>query len=168
MNDILRAVAPTLATLLGGPVAGLAVEAIGHAFGWSDATKEKVEQTLKSGNLTGEQIERLRIAEDQVKVRMRELDIDLERIAAQDRHSARERESKVGGVITPALAVLTVLAFLATSAGVLFGKVSVDGVLAGTILGYVFANAQTIYTYYFGSSAGSENKNAIISRMQAK
>ena len=38
----LKAIAPTAATLLGGPLAGMAVEAIGNALGVSDATKEKI------------------------------------------------------------------------------------------------------------------------------
>ena len=41
--DALKAIAPTIATALGGPLAGLAVDALGAAFGWTDATKEKVE-----------------------------------------------------------------------------------------------------------------------------
>ena len=44
----LKAIAPTAATLLGGPLAGMAVEAIGSALGVSDATKEKVTEVLQS------------------------------------------------------------------------------------------------------------------------
>ena len=51
----LQQIAPTIATALGGPLAGMAVEAIGNALGMSDATKESITDVLKSGTMTAEQ-----------------------------------------------------------------------------------------------------------------
>ena len=72
----LKAIAPTAATLLGGPLAGMAVEAIGSALGVCDATKEKITEVLQSGTLTAEQTAALRQVDANLKVKLKELDID--------------------------------------------------------------------------------------------
>lgn len=46
LADIVRAVAPTIATALGGPLAGAAVSFLAGKFGLSEATQEKVQQVL--------------------------------------------------------------------------------------------------------------------------
>ena len=51
--DWLKTLAPTLATALGGPLAGLAVNAISSALGIDPS---KVEETIQSGKLTADQI----------------------------------------------------------------------------------------------------------------
>lgn len=54
--DWLTKLAPVAASLLGGPLAGLAVDAIGSALGLKDATKEKITEVLQSGTMTAKQI----------------------------------------------------------------------------------------------------------------
>ena len=80
---------PTIGSLLGGPLGGAAVEAVGKALGMSEATTDKVQKALSSGNLTAEQIAALQAADLQLKTRMAELGIDAEKLAAEDRMSAR-------------------------------------------------------------------------------
>ena len=42
ISDVLKKLAPTAATLLAGPFAGMAVEAIGNALGMDEPTQEKI------------------------------------------------------------------------------------------------------------------------------
>lgn len=83
--DFLKSVAPTVLSLLSGGatagLAGLAVEAVGTALGISDATKEKVTEVLSSGTLSADQIMNLKVAEQNVKVKLAELGVKLEDIA---------------------------------------------------------------------------------------
>lgn len=90
--DWLKTVAPTVATALGGPLAGLAVEAIGSAFGWTDATKEKVEAVLTKGQLSSEQLVQLKLAEQAMLEKERELGFKFAELEMRDRDSARRRE----------------------------------------------------------------------------
>lgn len=166
--DGLKKLAPTLITTLGGPLAGLAVEAASAALGWNDATKEQVIEKLGAGSLSGAEIVALKQAEQALVLRLKELDIRFEELDVQDRQGARDREAKVGGVMTPALAALVVGAFVGVVFMTLFGSVTVDGVLAGTLIGYLSAKAEQVMSYYFGSSRGSDVKTLMIDKMQKR
>jgi hypothetical protein len=166
LTSILKAVAPLAATLITGPLGGLAVSALGEALGMSEPTRQKIEEVLTSGTLTGEQIAALRQADNALKVRMRELDIKVEELEVEDRKSARDRETKTGGITTPVLAWVVVGGFLAMAGGILFGGAKVESVVAGTIIGYVSAKAEQVLSYYFGSSRGSDDKSGMLARLQ--
>jgi hypothetical protein len=163
LPELLGRVAPTVATLLGGPLAGLAVEAVAEALGVS---KERVEEVL-TGTLGGEQIVQLKAAERAVALKLKELDIRAEELAVADRSSAREREVKRRDRTTPALAWIVILSFVVMAFGVLFGRITAESVLAGTVIGYLSAKAEQVLSYYFGSSRGSDDKNALLARMQS-
>jgi hypothetical protein len=164
LTDVLKQIAPTIATLLGGPLAGLAAEAVSAAMG---VPKERVEEILQKGQLSGEQIVQLRTAEQALTVKLKELDIRLEEIGVDDRKSARQREEKVGGRTTAVLAWVVVGAFVGMAFGVLFGSLKAESVLAGTVIGYLSAKAEQVLSYYFGSSRGSDDKNNLIAKLQA-
>ena len=166
--DGLKKLAPTLITTLGGPLAGLAVEAVSAALGWNDATKEQIIEKLGAGNLSGAEIVALKQAEQALVLRLKELDVRLEELDVQDRQGARDREAKVGGMMTPTLAALVVCAFVGVVFMTLFGSVTVDGVLAGTLIGYLSAKAEQVMSYYFGSSRGSDAKTMMIGKMQKR
>lgn len=164
----LRTVAPTAATILGGPLAGLAVEAIGAALGLEDPTVKKVQDALTQGQLTGEQIVALKMAEQNLVVRMRELDIQVEQIEQSDRASARTREANVKDNTNKILAFTVVGSFVALVAGTLLGVAAVDSALAGTLVGYLSAKAEQVLAYYFGSTKGSADKTALLAEASRK
>lgn len=169
MNEILKKLLPTLATVLAGPLAGLAVQAVGSAFGMEDATKEKVTDLL-SGNqpLSGEQVAALKRAEMELVVRLKELDIkaeelvlEKEKAVVQDRSSARLLFEKASNLIG-AISVVTILSFgvmvYAVLAGKMKGYSSEEYIIVGTVIGYLASYTQQIYNYFFGSSSGSDKK----------
>ena len=162
-KDILGMVAPTVATALGGPLAGMAVKAVsGALLGRDDGTPEEVAAAIQGA--TPEQMVALKKADTDLKVQLKSLDVDLERIAAGDRDSARKREVDTGDVWTPrVLASITIGGFLGATYMVLSGAVEglkdpVASVLIGTIIGYVSAKADQVVGYYFGSPASSARK----------
>ena len=91
--NLVRTVAPSIASAVGGPLAGMATKAISEALlGKPDGTEEELAQAAIKA--TPEQLLALKKAENDFALQMRELDIDLERIAGADRDSARNREIK--------------------------------------------------------------------------
>ncbi len=168
-KNLVRTVAPGLATALGGPLAGAAVQTISTAvLGKPDGTEEEVAVAVASGG--ADALLKLKEAENAFTIKMKELDIDLERIHQADRASARDREIKTGDRITPrVLAFVIVGGFLSMVTFVLLGKVSgiTDPVAAGmigTLIGYVSAKADQVISYHFGSSAGSAAKTDLLAR----
>ena len=156
----LKAIAPTAATLLSGPLAGMAVEAIGNALGVSDATKEKITEVLQSGTLTAEQTAALRQVDANLKVKLKELDIDMEKVHASDRDSARKMAASTGDIWTPRVIALVVFLVWGVVQYHVFTSVIPDGMreLVARMLGTLDAVLMAVVYYYYGSSSGSAAK----------
>lgn len=163
---IIGAVAPTLATAVGGPIGGMAMKFITDALGIpGDASKDDMAKAIS--NATPDQLLALKNAENDFAVRMKELDIDLERIASSDRDSARKREAQVRDWMPRILAFTIVAGFMATVFLVLLGVVEgmKDPLMAttvGTLIGFVSAKCEQVVAYYFGSSSSSQQKTALL------
>jgi len=166
-KQAIGAIAPTAATLLGGPLAGLAVDALGKALGMEAPTVDKVKDALTKGQLSGDQIVALKTAEQALIVRMRELDIRVDELEVQDRDSARKRESAVGDNTNRNLAYIVVGSFIALVGSVMLGYAKIESVLAGTLVGYLSAKAEQVLAYYFGSSKGSSDKTKLLAQADA-
>ena len=167
--DWLKQIAPTIATAMGGPLAGMAIKAISEALlGKPDGTEEELAQAATKA--TPEQLLALKKAENDFALQMRELDIDLERIAGADRDSARNREIKtkdwtpklLAGGIT--IGYFGVLFYMLTHGLPTTGGSEAMLVMLGT-LGTAFGG---VMAYYFGSSAGSKEKTEALSRMVSR
>lgn len=163
-GKLLGAVAPTLATALGGPLAGLGVEAIGKAFGMEQPTIKKVQDAFTQGQLTGDQIAALREAEFALHARMKELDIQEEQLVYADRDSARKMQTSTRSIVPPLLAGIVVALVCFAEGSMLLGKVGgeVDHIVLGRILGTLDSALMLVLNFYFGSSIGSERKTEII------
>jgi hypothetical protein len=151
--DFLKKLLPTIGHLLGGPLGGAAIEAAGKALGLSDATADKVQKALTSGNLTAEQIAALQAADLQLKTRMAELGIDAEKLAQEDRASARKMQTNTGSWVPAALAMtltgsyLTIICLLLTGDMKLWSDPTLTLLLGGLTSGFT-----AVLGFYFGSS----------------
>lgn len=156
---LLGSVAPTIATALGGPLAGLGTKALISALGLADGAKE-AEISAAMASATPDQLLALKKADQDFAVRLRELDIDLEKVNAADRDSARNREIQTGDNWTPRfLAGFVTVGFFLVLAWLLNDGVPEKGRDAVLIMLGSLGTAWTgICAYYFGSSAGSKAK----------
>ena len=155
---ILRGLAPAVATIVGGPLGGLAVTALASKFGVAD----DVAAVAKA------------IAGDpEAATKLAELDLRQFQAENADRDSARQRESAVaaaGGsslaqMVVPILALGTVsLTFVFI--GILLFKVidTAQQQLVIFALGYATAAAQQVLSYYFGSSKSSQDKTTALQK----
>lgn len=170
--NLVRTVAPSIASAVGGPLAGMAVRTISEVLlGKPDGTEAELEEAATKA--TPEQLLALKKAEQEFTVRMRELDIDLERIGNSDRDSARNREVQTKDWMPRVLAFVVVGGFMLTVFLVLMGYVEgmKDPLMAttvGTLIGFVSAKCEQVVAYYFGSSAGSKAKDEAMSHMVRK
>jgi hypothetical protein len=160
-GTFIQNVAPTIATALGGPVAGMAVKALSTALlGHGDGSEDDITSALSTA--TPDQIAAIKRADNDFKVQMKSLDIDLVRIAEQDRESARNMQIANKSVLVPGLATIIISAFVVVTIGTLLGYAKIESALAGTLIGYLSAKAELVLSLYFGSSAESESKNEML------
>lgn len=161
-GPLIGSVAPTIATALGGPVAGLAVKALsGALFGHGDASQDEIQTAL--ANPTAEQLAALKKVDNDFKVQMKALDIDLERIAAGDRASARDMQKETKDWIPRALAVSVTIGFFAILLYMLiYGLPTTGNEALLLLLGALQTAWGGIIAFYFGSSSGSQQKDKMI------
>ena len=144
---------PTIATCLGSPLAGAAVEVAAKALGMSDATTDKVQKALTSGNLTAEQIAALQTADLQLKTRMAELGIDAEKLAAEDRASARAMQTSTHSWVPSVLACAVTLGFFGILIGLLTGDLKLwESTTLSLLIGSLSTAFSAVLAFYYGAS----------------
>ena len=156
--DWLAKLVPTIATCLGGPLAGLAVTAVSKALGIDE---DKVQNVIDSGKLNAEQIASLKQAEIELQLQAQELGLNFEQLAVQDRASARDLQKETKSLIPPILSVLVTIGFFGILAGLMSGKIMTSDALM-LMLGSLGTAWTGIIAFYFGSSASSQAKDQMI------
>jgi len=158
--DWLKSIAPTIATAMGGPLAGMAVEAISKAIG---VDPSRVQETINSGKMTADQIASLQTAEIALKARAQEMGLDFEKLAVADRSSARQMQMTTGSFVPPLLSVMIVIAW-STIQWFLLTHVIESSMreLVARVLGTLDGALMLVLSFYFGSSAGSSAKDQLL------
>lgn len=161
-GSLIGTVAPTIATALGGPLAGMAVRAVSVALLGHDAGSEADIMTAL-GQATPDQLSALKKIDADFKVQMKSLDIDLERIASDDRDSARKMQVETRDWIPRALAVGVTAGFFGILIWILIYGLPESGKESLLLLLGALQTAWTgIVSFYFGSSAGSQKKDQLL------
>jgi hypothetical protein len=158
MNNWLEQIAPTIASALLGPLAGMAVAAVSKAL---DIEPEKVQDVIQTGKLTAEQVAGIKQAEMELQKQAAELNLNFAKLVAEDRDSARKMQASVHSWLPPILALGVTGGFF--------------GILVALMLGYTKQNAEIdimlgslgtawtgVIAFYFGSSASSQNKDKLL------
>ena len=156
--DWLKTLAPTIASCLGGPLAGMAVEAVSKSLG---IDPNAVQDTINSGKLTADQIASIQSAEIALKAKAQEMSLDFEQLAVQDRKSARDMQTTTKSFIPPLLALIITIGFFGILVGMMTGKVTSSDALM-LLLGSLGTAWTGVISFYFGSSASSQNKDTLL------
>jgi hypothetical protein len=166
--------APTLAGMLGGPLASTAVTALEQALGLAPgAGTDAITQVVQSG-MSPDAIAKVRQADQEHAEKMKQLDLDLLKlnqahdeafatVDAQDRDSARKREAAVKDLTPALLAYAVTVGFFGTLGFMLVnGKPTTGGDALLVMLGALGGAWASIISYYFGSSANSKTKDQLL------
>jgi energy-converting hydrogenase Eha subunit A len=154
LTELLKNVAPGLATVVAGPLGGAAVAAIAKKLGVED-TVEAVTQAIQN--------------DPDAALKLREIDLKEIELANKDRDSARNREMAISTsehaptinkIVTPVLALGVVALSFILFAVLIFVEVKENAKdILIYILGVLSAAVTQILSYYFGSSQGSKDKS---------
>ena len=149
----LAQVAPTIATMIGGPLAGTAVSALESVFGLNP-TGDKIAALQAVSTATPDQLLALRQEDNRHGEALGKMGLDRDTLAAAERDSARKREMAVRDKIPGILAIGLTVGFFG-----LLGWLVAHEPPAGSrdilniMLGSLGTGWVTMLAYYFGSSA---------------
>jgi hypothetical protein len=157
-------VAPGIATALGGPLAGLAVSALTNALGLpSGSTEDDVAATMKTA--TPDQLLALKKADQDFAVRMEELGIDLEKVNAADRDSARRMQTETRSRMPAFIALMSLAGFFGILLCMIFVTLPATAEAPLNImLGVLGTLVVGISNFFYGSSSGSARKTEMLHR----
>lgn len=169
-KSIVAAVAPTIATAIGGPFGALAGVLLSKVLGTPEKDDKAVEAAITSGN--PELLLKLKEAEQNFTLEMEKIGIQKDQLVYTDIANARAREIALKDPTVGRLAWTIIGGFLVVSTAQIVGimgwpeimaKVPSQGwLLIGNISGYLANEAKQCAAYYFGSSLGSKDKDETI------
>jgi hypothetical protein len=159
--DWLKQIAPTIATAMGGPLAGMAVSAISKAIGVDES---KVGDLISNSKLTADQIAQVKLAEIELQKQAQDLGLNFEELAVDDRKSARDMQVATRSWVPPLLAASVTVGFFSILGMMLMGKVDSNNPAILMMLGSLGTAWTGIIAYYFGSSAGSQAKTEMLGK----
>jgi xanthosine utilization system XapX-like protein len=158
----LAQIAPEAATLFGGPLAGMAVGVLGKALGIDGATEDQIAAVVTGAK--PEDLLKIKAANDELVLHLKELDVKLADLDVQDAASARSIFGQ-GKIIISVLAGIIVGSFLYMVWYMVHDHTPIppaEATLIGTLIGYVSSKADQVVSYFFGSSHGSTQKNDML------
>jgi hypothetical protein len=148
LKNIVGAVAPTLGTALGGPMAGMAGNMIAEVLGVPNNPKA-IEKGIAEA--TPEQMLELKKAEQAFEIQMKELDVDVFKLETEDKQDARSKFSK--DWTARIMGIATVGGFLGYIFLVTLQPPEQNSeALINLVLGYLGGLASAVISFYFGAS----------------
>jgi hypothetical protein len=156
--EFLKQIAPSIASCLLGPAAGLAISAVSKALGIDE---DAVQETIESGKLSADQIAQLKQAEIELQKQAQELGLNFEKLAVEDRKSARDMQIATKSRIPAILAMTVTIGFFGILLAIMFSQVIKSDAMM-VLLGSLGTAWTAIIAYYFGSSAGSAAKTELL------
>lgn len=166
-RSVLQTVAPTVATMLGGPLAGMAATLIGRVILGKPAeattSVEEAQAALATAVSTPEGLARLKEAQNQAEQIKATLQVDIEKIGAGDRADARARQVALRDPMPAIMGSTVVGGFLLLSGFCLY--VDPSAATINLVFGYLAGAASSVLAYFFGSTIGSKGKDSQIAAM---
>lgn len=158
---IVRVVAPALATALGGPLAGLAVNALASALDKPGAGPAEISRAITEAG--PETLLKLKAADQAFAAQMRQLDIQMETVNAGDRASARGRQISMHDHTPSVLAYALTIGFFGLIGILSFHPLPAENKdLVNILLGALGTAWVASMSFFFGSSSGSRSKDAAL------
>lgn len=164
MNDLLKTVAPTLATAFGSPLAGVAVSFLADKLGLSDKSIKAVSDAMGTGMMTPDQIAQIKLAEIEFKKFLQTNQIDLERISAADRDSARNMQIATRSLMPAALTILITIGFFSVLGAMFKWPEVKESAPLMIMLGSLGTAWTGCCAFWFGTTHNSQQKTEMLAQ----
>lgn len=165
LASLLRTLVPTVASALLGPLGGAAISAVGSILGIPEATQESIAAAIQTGQLTPEQVGKLKELEIQYQNDEKERGFRYAELEFKDRDSARQANVQGGTQkMLFSLSLVLLILTLGSEIWVLFNGIppNTPELVIGRVLGLLDSVALMVLAYWYGSSSGSFSKTQIM------
>lgn len=165
-TDILRTLAPTVASAALGPLGGMAVSAIGAAIGIDAPTQDKIAKAFTDGQLPPEAVVNLKKLEMDFKAHESDMGFKYADLEFKDRDSARNMAVQTHSLTPSILTWLVVVIVLAAEGMLLFHAMppGADPIVLGRILGTMDSALIMVLSFWFGSNSNSQRKTELLAQ----
>ena len=166
-TKLVSTVAPWIGTALGGPLGGMAVEAVANALGLQDKTVDSVKQAL--AGVTPDQMIALKKADQDFAVQMQALGfkqvVDMEALAAGDRDSARKMQVAKPSFVPALLTCFVVGAFTSTLLLLLqFDVPTTNRDIVVYMIGQLSGGFTSALAFWLGTTRDSSRKTELLAQ----
>jgi len=164
-TDFLETSAPTIASVLLGPVAGMAVSGLGKVFGIDSATMKDITKIVEDGKVSPDQLSEIRKLELEYQDHEKERGFRYADLEFRDRDSARKANVAGGTQVMLFWLSLVLLGVCLGMEGVVLFKgypVDIPEIIVGRVLGLADSVVLLVSNYWYGSSLSSARKSEVI------
>lgn len=161
-QDILKTVAPTVASALLGPMGGIAVAAIGSAIGIDAPTQDKIAKAFTAGQLTPEALEKIKLLELDYQNQEKERGFKYAELAFKDVGSARQMQIATHSKMPAVLTVMVTVGFFGILSLLFFHPELKGNEIVMVMVGQLSAVWAGCVTFYTGTTYSSASKNAML------
>lgn len=161
-QDILKTVAPTVASALLGPMGGIAVAAIGSAIGIDAPTQDKIAKAFTAGQLTPEALEKIKLLELDYQNQEKERGFKYAELAFKDVDSARQMQIATHSKMPAVLTVMVTVGFFGILSLLFFHPELKGNEIVMVMAGQLSAVWAGCIAFYTGTTYGSASKNAML------
>jgi hypothetical protein len=164
------AIAPTIAGLLGGPLASMGVQALEGVFGLAAGTADSDPQQLIKAvaNISPDTAIKLAQIDSDLKTKLAQAGIDMEALQVKDRDSARTREAATKDWTPRVLALVIICGYAMVQWYIMSHVLAAEmREVVMRSLGVLDAAVGMVLTYYYGSSSSSKTKDETISKLSS-
>ncbi len=168
-TDFLETSAPTIASVLLGPVAGMAVSGLGKVFGIDNATIKDITKIVEDGKVSPDQLSDIRKLELEYQDHEKERGFRYADLEFRDRDSARKANVAGGTQVMLFWLSLVLLSVCLGMEGVVLFKgypVDIPEIIVGRVLGLADAVVMMVMGYWYGTTNSSSNKTALLSKAE--
>ncbi len=152
LKNLVATVAPALGSALGSPLGGAAVSMIAEKLGVPN-NKQAVEKAIRQA--TPDEMLKLKEADNEFELKMKELDVDVFRLETEDIQDARKNFSK--DWTSKFLGLLVIGGFMGYIFLVTIQPPEQNSeALINLVLGYLGGLASAVISFYFGASNTKE------------
>jgi hypothetical protein len=160
--ETLKTLAPTVATALGGPLAGAAVSALGSILGVEQPTQDNIARLFKDGQLSQEHLAEIRKLELEYQNQEKERGFKYAELEYKNQDSARQMQIATHSKMPAVLTVMVTVGFFGILSLLFFHPELKGNEIVMVMVGQLSAVWAGCVAFYTGTTYGSANKNALL------